>query len=298
MAKKLIQGNHAILEAAVVAGMGFYAGYPITPASEVMERAASVAAETEAFAYIAFEDEIASINAIVGASIAGAKAMTATSGPGFSLMQEGIGLGHMTRSPIVIVNVQRVGPSTGMPTLAAQADIMQSRWGSHGDYYPIAFSPNSVEESYTMTIQSFNAAEEALIPVILLTDGYIGHLYESVDFSSLKIPVVKNERPAFGSGRRHFTGLLSKDGIPCTKNSEYYREWLQNYKGTIQKVADRYNFHESIPNPKSDTLIISYGIISRVVRDLGDKYAYFRPIRLWPVLELSLIHISEPTRPY
>ncbi len=285
MAIRFLQGNEAVALAALQAGMQFYAGYPITPASEIMEILAEEPARNPKFAYLHFEDEIASINAIVGASLAGAKSMTATSGPGFSLMQEGIGLGHMTRAPLVIVNVQRVGPSTGMPTLPSQGDVMQARYGSHGDFYPIAFSPNSVEEAYTYTIHSFNAAEESLSPVVLLMDGYIGHLYEALDPSVVDIKPVPRSRPIFGEGRRHFTGLLAKDNVPRTKDSGYYREWYAAYKKDVQAVADKYAVCESTPNTDSDTIIVSYGITSRIVRELGDAYAYFRPIRIWPSLE-------------
>ena len=170
MAKRmLLQGNDAVALGAVKAGLDFFAGYPITPASEILHKIVEFPRQVKV---LQMEDEIASINACVGAALAGAKAMTATSGPGFSLMQEGIGLGHMVEAPLVVVNVQRVGPSTGMPTFGAQGDILQCRWGSHGDYFPIALYPNSVAELYACTIHAFNAAEESLSPVILLSDGY------------------------------------------------------------------------------------------------------------------------------
>ena len=159
-----MQGNDAIAQGAIDAGLGFYAGYPITPASEIMHYLANV----KEIKFIQPEDEIASVNLCMGASLAGLKSMTATSGPGFSLMQEGIGFGHMGRIPSVIVNVQRVGPSTGMPTLPSQGDILQTKNGSHGDYFPIVFYPNSVEELYKYTIEAFNASEQAKIPVILV----------------------------------------------------------------------------------------------------------------------------------
>ncbi|OIP94579.1 hypothetical protein AUK40_06765 [Candidatus Wirthbacteria bacterium CG2_30_54_11] len=293
MDTRFLQGNEAVALAALQAGIQFYAGYPITPATEIMELLAEEPARNPRFAYLHFEDEIASINAIVGASLAGAKAMTATSGPGFSLMQEGIGLAHMTRAPIVIVDVQRVGPSTGMPTLPSQGDVMQARYGSHGDFYPIAFSPNSVEEAYAQTIISFNAAEESLSPVVLLMDGYIGHLYEAIDLDAVNIPPVPRSRPPFGQGRRHFTGLLSRDDVPDTKDSAYYREWYAGYKKEIQIVADKYALFETVPNDKSNTIIISYGITSRIVRELGDAYAYFRPIRIWPSLDREIIEACQ-----
>src|SRR4030067_745164 len=201
--KSLIMGNQAVACGALKAGMPFFAAYPITPASEIMHELAGREPE---IVFIHAEDEIASIHMVIGASLAGRKAMTSTSGPGMSLKQEGIGLAHMMEVPLVIVNVQRVGPSTGMPTLPAQGDILQCKHGSHGDYFPIVFYPNSVAELYKYTVMAFNAAEESLSPVILLRHGYISPLYETIvphrDFE-----VRKRSRPPLGTGNRHFQGL-------------------------------------------------------------------------------------------
>src|SRR3989339_1399655 len=218
MTKQLLQGNHAIALAAEVAGLKFFAGYPITPASEIIHEMVN----KKHIKTLQMEDEIASVNAVIGASLAGLKAMTATSGPGFSLMQESIGLAHMMEVPLVIVDVQRVGPSTGMPTLPSQGDIMQARYGSHGDYNPIVLYPNSVSECYKYTIEAYNASEESRSPVILLLDGFLGHLYETVDLEAVKAKILPRKQLPLGQGKRNFTGLLSRDGIPCTKDTAYY----------------------------------------------------------------------------
>ncbi|HNT30559.1 MAG TPA: hypothetical protein PKL83_06435, partial [bacterium] len=167
------------------------------------------------------------------------------------------------------------------------------RYGSHGDYYPIAFAPGTVAEAYQYTIECFNAAEESLTPVVLLTDGYIGHLYEAFDPEAVQIELKKRQRDSFGSGRRHFTGLLAKNGKPTTKNSDYYREWYQAYKQEVHAVAQKYAFYEDTPSEQAETLIISYGILSRVVEEIGDQFAYFRPIRIWPVLEDEIRERAE-----
>jgi 2-oxoglutarate ferredoxin oxidoreductase subunit alpha len=276
MAKKMLQGDEAVAEAAIAAGMGFFAGYPITPASEVMVHLIKKKANA-----VQFEDEIASVNAIIGASMAGAKAMTATSGPGFSLMQEGIGLAAMTRTPIVIVDVMRVGPSTGMPTLPAQGDILQSMHGSHGDYFPLVFYPNSVPEIYKVTIDAFNAAEEIQGPVTVLIDGYLGHLYETFDVPEFKI--IERSRPALGDvGGRHFTGLVAEDGIPKTQDAEVHKKIMADMKNAQEETAKKYDLYEYV-DKGSDTLVIAFGAVSRAVS--GMEYSLFRPIRMFPVVE-------------
>jgi 2-oxoglutarate ferredoxin oxidoreductase subunit alpha len=207
--KSLIMGNEAVACGALKAGMTFFAAYPITPASEIMHELADREPE---IAFVHAEDEIASIHMAIGASLAGRKSMTSTSGPGMSLKQEGIGLAHMMEVPLVVVDVQRVGPSTGMPTLPAQGDILQAAHGSHGDYLPIVLSPASVEECYRYTIEAFNAAEESRSPVILLLDGYLAHLQETVDLDAIQVDV----RPRTWPGAAALTGLLAKNGVPQT----------------------------------------------------------------------------------
>lgn len=280
MAKQLIDGNTAVAEGAMAAGIGFYSGYPITPSSEIMQYLSG-----RDIVFINAEDEIAAISMIIGASLAGKKAMTATSGPGFSLMQEGLGLAHMMRVPLVVVDSQRVGPSTGMPTLAAQGDILQAFHGSHGDYVSVAFAPNSVEECYKYTIEAFNFSEEARCPAIVLIDGFLSHLFESAELEKIKYSLKPRETAQLGAGKRHFTGLLSKDGVPVTKDTDYYRQWYKNFKAEILSAASRYEFYEYMPNKDSDTLLVAFGTASRVISPLAQRFSIFRPIRLLPVPE-------------
>jgi 2-oxoglutarate ferredoxin oxidoreductase subunit alpha len=176
MTRKLTQGNEAVFRGAIAAGASYYAGYPISPSTEILNIASGWAAEHPEFRFLQAEDEIASANAVIGASLAGAKAFTATSGPGFSLMQEAIGYAQKVGVPSVFVNVQRVGPATGMPTMPGQGDVMQVKWGSTGDYTPIAFYPNGVEEAFRVTVEAFNAAEESRSPVVVLSDTFIANL--------------------------------------------------------------------------------------------------------------------------
>ena len=283
MAKVLMSGNEAIVEAAVHAGLRLYASYPITPASDIM-----LAVLKKDIGFIQAEDEIAAINMCIGASLAGMKSMTGTSGPGFSLMQEGIGFSYMIEAPLLIINSQRVGPSTGMPTVGSQGDILQAKHGSHGDYQSLVFYPNSVEELYKITIHAINASEEAKMPVILLSDGTLSRMAETIDFEKLKnekIELKKRAIEPLGNLKRHFTGLISKNGIPDTKNSENYRDWYANRKKQILGVVKKYNFYEFYGNKSSDSLLIAYGITSRVVSELKDEFAIFRPIRLFPILD-------------
>src|SRR5450756_2679927 len=181
----LMQGNEAVAEGAIAAGVRFYAGYPITPSSEIAEIMARRMPQVGG-TFMQMEDEIASIMAIVGASMAGKKVLTATSGPGFSLMQEGLGYACMVEAPIVILDSMRYGPSTGMATKVSQMDLMQARWGTHGDHWVIVLSPSSVDESYQLTIRAVNLAEKYRNPVIILSDETISHLREPIDTS---IPV-------------------------------------------------------------------------------------------------------------
>ena len=281
MPKQLLQGNQAIAMAAEAAGLKFFAGYPITPASEIIHEMVN----KKHIRALQMEDEIASINAIIGASLAGLKAMTATSGPGFSLMQESIGLAHMMEVPLVIVNVQRVGPSTGMPTMPAQGDVIQCIHGSHGDYFPIVFYPNSVSELYKYTVTAFNAAEESMSPVILLSDGYISHLYETIiphrDFETKK-----RDRQPLGTGNRHFTGLSHEDFVPNTSDVDNYRRLITRLHEKQQLIAQRYNYYEYLQCSKdTDTLLVSYGVLSRIAYYFKDTFSLYRPIRMFPIVE-------------
>ncbi len=283
--KRLIMGNEAVAMGALKAGMTFFAAYPITPASEIMH----ILAEKEGeIVFLHAEDEIASIHLVIGGSLAGRKAMTSTSGPGMSLKQEGIGLAHMMEVPLVVVDVQRVGPSTGMPTLPSQGDIIQSIHGSHGDYNPIVLYPSSVEECYRYTIEAFNAAEESRSPVVLLLDGFLAHLSETVDLDRVSVEIKPRTLAPLGHGNRHFTGLLAKDGVPLTKDSLYYREWYGRVKTKMLEAAMNYRFYEYLKNDQADTLLIAYGIVFRVILPLKKEFSLFKPVSLFPVLEKEI----------
>ncbi|HUF07662.1 MAG TPA: hypothetical protein VMP86_09840, partial [Candidatus Binatia bacterium] len=219
MTRKLTQGNEAVFRGALAAGASYYAGYPISPSTEILNIASGHAAEHPEFRFLQAEDEIASANAVIGASLAGAKSFTATSGPGFSLMQEAIGYAQKVGVPSVFVNVMRVGPATGMPTMPGQGDIMQVKWGSTGDYTPIAFYPNGVEEAFRLTVEAFNAAEESRSPVVVLSDTFVAHLNEVVDLDAMAedARVVEREIPPLGEFTDHprfFAGVLMYEHGP------------------------------------------------------------------------------------
>ncbi|HEY9093504.1 MAG TPA: 3-methyl-2-oxobutanoate dehydrogenase subunit beta, partial [Candidatus Cryosericum sp.] len=194
----LMQGNEAVAEGAIAAGVRFYAGYPITPSSEIAEIMARRMPQVGG-TFMQMEDEIASVTAIVGASMAGKKVLTATSGPGFSLMQEGLGYACMVEAPIVILDSMRYGPSTGMPTKVSQMDLMQTRWGTHGDHWIIVLSPSSVQESYQLAVRAVNLAEKYRNPVVLLSDETVSHLREPID-TALPEPIVDRRLPAEKAG--------------------------------------------------------------------------------------------------
>lgn len=286
--KGFLHGNEAIARGALKAGLKFFAGYPITPSSEIMHFLAK-----QKIQFVQTEDEISAINMIIGASLGGMKSMTATSGPGFSLIQEGLGFAHKVRVPLVVVDIQRVGPSTGMPTMPSQGDIMQSRYGSHGDYFPIVFYPNSVEECFKYTIEAFNASEESKTPVILLGDAFLSRLYEVIDTDEIDSKSKLRELVPLGDEKRHFTGLLSENGIPRTRDTKLYRRWIKQTKKEIEDAARNYNFYEYVKNEDSDTLVISFGITSRIISPLKKKYSLFRPIRIFPMLENEIKEISK-----
>jgi len=280
MAHRLIlQGNDAVALGAVKAGLRFFAGYPITPASEILHKLV----EFPEVKVLQMEDEIASINACVGASLAGAKAMTATSGPGFSLMQEGIGLAHMVEAPLVVVNVQRVGPSTGMPTFGSQGDILQCRYGSHGDYFPIVFYPNSVSELYRYTMVAMNAAEESLSPVILLSDGIIGHLSETAELED--VTITERSLKPLGHGNRHFTSLTHTGNYPKATAPSAHYELIATLAKKTADVARHYVHYEYLPVKGSHTLLIAFGAASRAAYHFKDRFSIFRPVRIFPMIE-------------
>ena len=292
--KRLISGNEAIFKGAIRAGATYFAGYPISPTSEILQQAAAYSEEDTGFRFLQAEDEITAAIATISASLAGAKAFTATSGPGFSLMQEAIGWGHAVEAPCVFVNSMRVGPSTGMPTQPAQSDLLQIKAGSAGDYYPIAFYPNSVEELFRLTVTAFNAAEESLSPIILLADAFLSHLYEVVDLETIRAEVVPRTKEPLGKGTRLFTGIShDKMGNTRTSHPGVYREWLSELKTRHHQVAEKYPLYEYIPCSGSSTLLIGFGITSRILLPWKREFSIFRPIRILPLLEKELKEITQ-----
>jgi 2-oxoglutarate/2-oxoacid ferredoxin oxidoreductase subunit alpha len=306
MTRKLTQGNEAVFRGAIAAGASYYAGYPISPSTEILNIASGWAAEHPEFRFLQAEDEIASANAVIGASLAGAKSFTATSGPGFSLMQEAIGYAQKVGVPSVFVNVQRVGPATGMPTMPGQGDVMQVKWGSTGDYTPIAFYPNGVEEAFRVTVEAFNAAEESRSPVVVLSDTFIAHLNEVVDLDEIgqDVTVVERELPALGEFTerpRFFAGVLMyehgpNEGEPATADADEYMRQFYAAKHRHLEVARRHALFEHGWNVDSDVLLVCYGIVSRVAAPLRDEFALFRPIRIHPILADELNEIASRYR--
>lgn len=306
---RLMQGNEACAEGALAAGVRFYAGYPITPSTEIAEIMAERLPLTGG-TFIQMEDEIGSMAAIIGASLTGVKSLTATSGPGFSLKQENLGYAIATEVPCVVVNVQRGGPSTGMPTSPAQSDVMQARWGTHGDHPVIALTPSSVQECYELAVTAFNLAEEFRTPVILLMDEVIGHLREKVVLPE-NPQVVNRKRPAvppeqylpyqndesmipamanFGDGYRyHVTGLIhNENGLPSGSN-EVARKFLKRLTGKFNPYLDRIQLYEETMLEDAELVVVAYGCSARsaleaieIARSERLKVGLFRPVTIWP----------------
>ena len=304
-----VQGNEACAKGAIKAGCRFFAGYPITPSTEVAENLAKDL-PTVGGSFVQMEDEIASAGAIIGGSWGGSKSMTATSGPGFSLMQENIGYAFITETPIVIVNVQRGSPSTGQPTMAAQADMMQARWGSHGDYEPIALAPSSVQEFFDFTIRAFNLAEEYRTPVFVMADEVIGHMREKIVIED-DIEIVPrtmpnkeenylpfknvengtNPMPSFGEGFNiHVTGLTHDErGYPDTNSPETHTELVQRLCDKILNNKNKICSVVSEGCEDADIVVVSYGAPVRSVitavkkaQEEGKKVGYIKIDTPWP----------------
>ncbi|NLE46559.1 MAG: 2-oxoacid:acceptor oxidoreductase subunit alpha [Chloroflexi bacterium] len=314
-----MQGDEACAEGAIAAGCRFYAGYPITPATEISELLARRLPQVGG-KFIQMEDEIASLAAVIGASLGGAKAMTATSGPGFSLMQENIGYAAMAEIPCVIVDVQRLGPSTGRPTSPSQGDVMQARWGTHGDHPIIVLAPSSVREMFDLTIQAFNFSEHYRSPVILLADEVIGHMRERVDLPDLATIELVN-RPQttvppewykpyegdpsdvpplvpFGDGYRyHVTGLHHDEhGYPTEKTPEV-QAWLERLFRKIERSLSDILLYEEEDVEDAETLVVAYGATARsarhavkVAREHGRKVGMLKLKTLWPFPEEVVEH--------
>lgn len=307
----LVSGDEACAYGAISAGCRFFAGYPITPATEIAETFAQELPRVGG-TFIQMEDELASACAIIGASLAGVKSMTATSGPGFSLMQEAIGYAAMTETPSVFVNVMRGGPSTGMPTKVSQGDIMQARWGTHGDHPVIALYPNSVKETYTLIVRAFFLAERFRVPVIFLMDESLGHLRESIevppipsewilqrladDLGDEEIYHPYEEVSGFitplrmmGKSRFHVSGLVyDETGFPLG-TSDVADKLAKRLEKKIQFHLDEIINYEEFMVEDAEILLIAYGSTSRSARQAvrmarvdGIKVGLFRPITIWP----------------
>ena len=297
-------GDEAVAYGALFAGCRFFGGYPITPATEVAETMSRELPAVGGF-YVQFEDEIGSIAAVIGAARAGAKAMTATSGPGFSLMQENIGYAVMTETPCVVVDVQRSGPSTGQATKAAQGDVLQARWGTHGDHEMIALAPNSVQECFDLMIECFNLSERYRHPVIFLTDGEIGHLRERLvfpDLADLRLfarggfdpadePGLIKPMQEFGNGEFiHITGSTHKeDGMRDVVSQHVHEALITRLCAKIDRNRKNIIRCEERYMDDAEAVVCCFGAASRPAlgaveraRADGLKVGYFRPITIWP----------------
>lgn len=318
----LLQGNQAVVEGAIAAGVKFFAGYPITPSTEVAESLAEKLPKNGG-KFIQMEDEIASMGAVIGASLTGKKVMTATSGPGFSLKQELIGYACAAEIPLVIVNVQRVGPSTGQPTSPSQGDVMQARWGTHGDHWLIALTPASVPECFELTLRAYALSEKYRVPVILLMDEVIGHMREKIELPDDYSDFPQAERkqpdcapedfkayaadeslvpamPAFGSGYRwHVTGLVHDEtgfpkGTPAATLAAANRQRakLENNLDDIVQV-ENYRMEDA------DFAVVAFGGAARtayetvdMARAEGLKVGLVRPVTIWPFAEVQMKELA------
>ena len=320
-ALRLLSGNHACALGAVAAGCRFFAGYPITPSSEVAERLSRLLPEVDGV-FVQMEDEIASIAAVIGASMGGVRALTATSGPGFSLKQENIGYAAGAEIPCVIVHVMRGGPSTGMPTRPAQGDIMQSRWGSHGDYPIIVLAPASVHEIYEQTIRAFELAEALRTPVIVLYDQVIAQLTESVALGDAEGRIGAERKWASGPPEDYQPYATGEDGIPSmsrpgagyrvhttglnhaengfpTQNPEAVDRNLGRLLSKFDRHRDLIDSWQTTSCEDADVLIVAVGISARaatraieICRERGVRAGLFRPITLWPFPEEALREVA------
>lgn len=307
----LLQGNEACVLGALKAGMNFFAGYPITPSSEIAEQS-SIHLPKNGGHFIQMEDEIASMAAVIGASLTGAKAMTATSGPGFSLKQELIGYAAIAETPVVISSIMRMGPSTGLPTSPAQGDVMQAKWGTHGDHPVICVCPTSVKEMYELTITAFNYAEKYRTPVMLMTDEVIAHMREGVElkdsYEIINREVTKEApsleylpygikdgemiptMPSYGAGYHyHVTGLAHNEtGFP-TNSPAINNTLVRRLSDKVESDADNICINDTYMTDDCEVLIVAYGSVARAsaytvkeLRKKGVKAGLFIPKVLWP----------------
>ena len=318
-----MQGNDACAEGALAAGCRFFAGYPITPATEITERMAERLPEVGGL-YIQMEDEIASISAVIGASWTGAKTMTASSGPGISLMQENIGYAVGTETPCVLVNVQRGGPTTGIPAVSFQGDVVQARRGSHGEYESIAFAPASPQEMFDLTVHAFNTAERFRTPVILLADAFVGHMREEVrvppseelELVDRKLPPATDDpstlrgfldpnvapMPVFGRQlRAHVTGSCHNEyGQRNVVDAEALDNFVRRLTEKIQTHRDEIVRTESYRLDDAEIALVAYGTVSRaaitaadLARERGLKVGVLRLISIWPFAEREIVDLAD-----
>ena len=320
-------GDEACAEGALAAGCRFFGAYPITPATEIAERL-SVRLPEVGGTFIQMEDEIAAMGSVLGAAWAGQKSMTATSGPGFSLMMENIGLGVVTETPCVVVNVQRGGPSTGLPTMSAQADMMQARWGSHGDYEIIALAPASAQEIFYQTITAFDLSEKYRTPVLVMTDGVIGHMSEKVvipaanTIKPVSRPAPKGRKdrfllykpdkngvapmPAAGQGYNvHVTGLTHDEkGYPAM-TVEAQKEMMDRLTNKILANRDDIIITDAHHLEDAEVVLVSYGISARTslaamvrARKMGRKVGLLRLVTVWPFCEERIRQLAQSIRAF
>lgn len=319
---RLMQGNEACAHAAILAGCRFFAGYPITPSSEIAEELARLLPKVGG-KFIQMEDEISAMAACIGAALGGVKAMTATSGPGFSLKQENLGFAAYTEIPCVIVNVMRGGPSTGLPTSPSQGDVMQARWGTHGDHPIIVLAPASVREVYDLTIRAFNLSERYRTPVILLYDEVIGHMREKVVLPDPShVEIVERKKPTcppeaylpygeteddvpplatFGEGYRyHVTGLAHDErGFP-TSDPEVVEAVQRRIHRKLERGREEILAFEGFLLEDARVIILAYGVTARsaraavrMARGEGVRAGLFRPLTLWPFPDLEIEKLAR-----
>ena len=308
---KLLQGNEACVEGALLAGVRFFAGYPITPSSEIAENMARKLPKIGG-KFMQMEDEIASMAAVIGGSIAGLKSLTATSGPGMCLKQENLGFAIINEIPCVVVNAQRGGPSTGLPTKPSQGDMMQARWGTHGDHPIIALAPSTVNEILTLTIKAFNFSEKYRTPVILLLDEVIAHMREKVEIPAPEdVEVINRKKPTvppekylpfrpdedgippmanFGEGYRyHVTGLVhSEKGFPIS-DSQQIDHFIRRINNKIKKNIKDILIYEEYLLDDAEVALIAYGSVARaaertvkLTREKGLKVGLLKLLTIWP----------------
>ena len=309
---RIMTGNEACVWGALAAGMNFFAGYPITPATEIAELSAELLPKRGGV-YMQMEDELSSMAAVIGASVAGAKAMTATSGPGFTLMQENLGFGFVAEIPCVVLDVMRQGPCQGAPTAPAQGDLMQTRWGAHGGHPAIVLVPDSVSEAYTQVVRAFNLSEMLRTPVIVLSDATLAHMSEKVCIPEEKeLGIVNRIKPscppqeylpycqqsgqvspmaAFGDGYRWSTsGILHDDtGFPVPNSPEKISAAIHHLYQKHQDNQSLIQAYEAYRVENADVVVLAVGLVSRsaksavdAAREQGIRAGLFRPITLWP----------------